>query len=83
VAVVVVVVANTWTLVEAVTARQQETDLHRATRHNSKANSAFSFICPEYILKAGTSTLALRVFRGDKREPSACGYNWDTLFLGI
>jgi hypothetical protein len=29
-----------------------------------------------------TSTVALRVVRGDKREPSARGYNWATLFLG-
>jgi hypothetical protein len=27
-------------------------------------------------------TIALRAVRGDKREPSAQGYNWTTLFLG-
>jgi hypothetical protein len=31
---------------------------------------------------SNTSTVALRVVRGDEKEPSAWGYNRATLFLG-
>jgi hypothetical protein len=31
---------------------------------------------------SNTSTLDLRVVGGDKKEPSAWGYNWVNLFLG-
>jgi hypothetical protein len=43
------------------------------------AKASFLF-CVE--VGENTSTVALRVVRGDRREPSARGYNWDTLFLG-
>jgi hypothetical protein len=41
-------------------------------------------MCYVSRVKAGsnTYTVALRVVGGDKKEPSAWGYNWDTLFLG-
>jgi hypothetical protein len=39
-------------------------------------------LCPRVEAGYNTSTVALRVVRGDKREPSAWGYNWATLFLG-
>jgi hypothetical protein len=30
-----------------------------------------------------TSTVALEIVKGDGKEPSAWGYNWDKLFGGI
>jgi hypothetical protein len=34
-----------------------------------------------FIFDTSSSTVALRIVRGDKRERRAQGYNWATLFL--